>query len=164
MRAFVLGMVLAALVSCTSQDVEPNASPPTRLPKVTQGAPCPVTVPDGSHRAADSAGLGDQGFGGDGLWVGLWPNGRTRATDENVNRRGEIEMKFPWDRGIRGRLDITGRRLDADAPPLRSDVPDYGPTGFQATALIFPTEGCWEVTGTVRNSSVTFVTKVTLID
>jgi hypothetical protein len=92
----------------------------------------------------------------------LWPHGSARAIDDNVNGRGEIEMKFPWDRGIRGRLRISGRRLDADAPPLRSDVPDYGPTGFQPTALIFPTEGCWEVTGTVRRSSLTFVTKVTL--
>lgn len=162
MRPLLLGMVLAALVSCTSEDVQPNASPLTPVPKITEAAPCPVTVPDGSHRAADPAGLGDQGFGGDGLWVGLWPHGSARAIDDNVNGRGEIEMKFPWDRGIRGRLRISGRRLDADAPPLRSDVPDYGPTGFQPTALIFPTEGCWEVTGTVRRSSLTFVTKVTL--
>jgi len=46
-------------------------------------------------------------------------------------------------------------------PPLRARIPDgYGDTGFQATALIFPTEGCWEVTGKVGEASRTFVTRV----
>ena len=48
-----------------------------------------------------------------------------------------------------------GRRLTA------TDVPDgYGVTGFQASAVTFPTEGCWEVTGRVGNASLTFVTLV----
>jgi hypothetical protein len=72
-------------------------------------------------------------------------------------------MKFPWDRAVRGRLHITGRRIDGEAPPLRSHVPDYGLTGFQSTAVTFPTVGCWEVTGRVTSqTSLTFVTSVTL--
>jgi hypothetical protein len=43
---------------------------------------------------------------------------------------------------------------------LRSHFSDYGDTGFQASQVIFPTEGCWQVTGTVGDSSVTFVTRV----
>jgi hypothetical protein len=36
---------------------------------------------------------------------GLWPHGRVEASmEENVNRQREIVMKFPWDRGTRGRL------------------------------------------------------------
>jgi len=70
-------------------------------------------------------------------------------------------MKFPWWRMVRGRLQITGRRLDAPAPPLLAYVPDgYGPIGFQATGVKFPTEGCWEVTGTVGQANLTFVTFV----
>ena len=75
-------------------------------------------------------------------------------------------MKFGWTRGedLRGKLKIHGRRLDAPAPPLRANIPDeYGDTGFQATALIFPTEGCWEVTGEVAHIRVTFVTRVVRI-
>lgn len=56
---------------------------------------------------------------------------------------------------------VTGRRLDAPAPPLRADVPaGYGRTGFQASGVSFRTEGCWEVTGKVRQTTLTFVTFV----
>ena len=66
-------------------------------------------------------------------------------------------MKFPWWRGagLRGKLTIHGRRRDAAAPPLLADIPNgYGDPGFQATALVFPTEGCWEVTGQVADTSL----------
>jgi hypothetical protein len=54
---------------------------------------------------------------------------------------------------------ITGRRLDATAPPLRADVPaGYGRTGFQASGVSFRTEGCWEVTRKVRQTTLTVVT------
>jgi hypothetical protein len=44
---------------------------------------------------------------------------------------------------------------------LRADVPDgYGTTGFQVSGLIFPTGGCWEVTGRLGDASLTFVTFV----
>lgn len=67
-------------------------------------------------------------------------------------------MKYPWWRAVVGKLTIEGRRLDAPAPPLGAWIPDgYGLTGFQATAIIFPTEGCWEVTGKAGEASLTFV-------
>jgi hypothetical protein len=70
-------------------------------------------------------------------------------------------MKFWWWRGVPGKLRITGRRLDAPAPPVRASIPEgYGDIGFQATALIFPTVGCWQVTGKVGESRLTFVTLV----
>jgi hypothetical protein len=72
-------------------------------------------------------------------------------------------MKFGWLKGagLRGKLTIHGKRFDASAPPLRADIPEeYGDTGFQATGLIFPTEECWEVTGEVGETSLTFVTRV----
>jgi hypothetical protein len=72
-------------------------------------------------------------------------------------------MKIAWYRadGLRGRLSITGKRLDAVAPPLRAAIPSgYSDTGFQPSGIIFPTEGCWQVTGTVGTASVTFVTRV----
>jgi hypothetical protein len=50
------------------------------------------------------------------------------------------------------------------APNGVAEVPDgYGDLGFQASYVIFPTPGCWEVTGRVSDASVTCVTKVTKI-
>jgi hypothetical protein len=110
----------------------------------------------------DPAGLGKTGYGNGELWVGLWPHGRVRATDDNVNRRGEIVMKFPWDRAVHGRRRITGHRIDAQAPPLRARVQNHSMTGFQPSALVFPAERCWQVTGRIpRRTSLTFVTNVT---
>ena len=74
---------------------------------------------------------------------------------------GALQVKFGWWRGSAGRLTITGRRLDGEAPPLRARIPDgYGANGFQATALIFPTPGCWEVTGHLGDARLTFITEV----
>ena len=62
---------------------------------------------------------------------------------------------------MEGRLRIEGRRLDRSAPRLRADVPaGYGPTGFQATGLTFPTRGCWKVIGRVGDARLTFVVHV----
>jgi hypothetical protein len=73
-------------------------------------------------------------------------------------------MKFPWWRGVQGRLIIEGRRLDADAPALRAHIPNgYGASGFQATGLIFPTPGCWEVTGHAGEATLSFVVSVVKI-
>jgi hypothetical protein len=73
-------------------------------------------------------------------------------------------MKWPWWRGVKGQLTIEGQRLDASARPLRAHVGSgYGDTGFQASALIFPTPGCWEVTGRVDDASLTFVTRAVQI-
>jgi hypothetical protein len=42
-------------------------------------------------------------------------------------------------------------------------VPDgYGATGFQATAVTFPTTGCWKVVGGVGDAGLTFVVRVTV--
>jgi hypothetical protein len=96
------------------------------------------------------------------LWVGgLGDGGVIRADARLVERDGSIGWKLGWWRVVSGRLVITGRRLDAPAPPLRASVLDgYGSRGFQATGVSFPTEGCWEVTGAVGDAEVTFVTFV----
>lgn len=126
---------------------------------------CPVTKPNGivaggEHSAPDSFGNRQISVGPFGLWeegtVVFKPGGSGFVTSD-----GSLGMKFGWMRGIRGLLKIEGHRLDAPAPTLRSHVPaGYGDLGFQATYLIFPTPGCWEVTAQIGNASLTFVTKI----
>ena len=81
-----------------------------------------------------------------------------------VTQDGSLGMKFGWRRGVRGRLTISGRRLDAEVLPLRARIPDgYGEFGFQSTYVIFSTPGCWQVTGRVGDAALTFVTNVVKI-
>lgn len=122
---------------------------------VTIGAPAPAEIGAGLFGASSAA-------GNNGLWVGgLWPNGVLAAEPVFVNADGSVGMKFGWWRIASGKLQITGRRLDGDAPAATGDVPDgYGATGFQASGITFPAEGCWEVTGTVGSATLTFVTYV----
>jgi hypothetical protein len=160
-RLFPVAVLLAA-VACRSPAQPPAKDEASMEPRPVTTSECRVTLPSGEHAPGDPAGLGKLGYGNGQLWVGLWPHGRVQAAPDQVNRRGAILMKFPWDRAVRGRLHVSGMRLDAPAPPLRASLSDYGLTGFQPSTLIFPTEGCWQVTGTVKGrASLTFVTEVT---
>ena len=121
---------------------------------------CPVTAPNG-NTPPDEA-YAPEYHGNGALWTVLWPNGNILMKPQNIETDKSLSMKFTWWRGVKGKLTIEGRRLDAEAAPLRADIPDgYGETGIQASALIFPTEGCWEVTGRVGDAALTFVTRVT---
>ena len=122
---------------------------------------CPVTRPNGVRYSAEPPG---GNYGNDALVTGLWPEGKVVFKPGGagfVLSDGALSMKFWWWRLRPGRLRLEGRRLDGPAPPLRASLPDgYGEIGFQSTALIFPTPGCWEVTGRVGDASLTFVTQV----
>lgn len=144
----------------------PSAAPSSSLSTEAITTGCPVTLP---RRFRPPAGVSPDSLFGAGrshgngkLWVGgLWPQGVIAVGPDFIEQDGSVGMKFGWWRQTRGWLTITGRRLDSPAPPLRSDVSSgYGMWGFQASGVYFPTEGCWEVTGAVGQTSLTFVTLV----
>jgi hypothetical protein len=82
-----------------------------------------------------------------------------------VDYDGGLGMKWPWVRLKEGKLFIGGRRLDGDAAPARAYISDgYGLVGFQPVYLVLPTPGCWEITGAVAGSTLTFVMKVVRVD
>ena len=68
--------------------------------------------------------------------------------------------KVLWIRPQGTQLTIAGRRLDADASPAKATIPCCYPTGFQASGLAFPTEGCWQISAKAGTSELTFVTRV----
>jgi hypothetical protein len=123
---------------------------------------CPVTKPvkapvDFGDRLFGSS----SAFGNDDLWVGgLGDDGVILADPRFVESDGSIGWKFGWWRIVAGTLTVTGRRLDAPEQRLRALFDDYGSQGFQPSAVSFSSEGCWEVTGTVGGSDLTFVTFV----
>jgi hypothetical protein len=118
---------------------------------------CPVTHPNASAPLGKKPGRPSD-YGNGKLWTTLWPDGKVLVAPP---KGGYLRMKFPWWRGVRGPLTISGRRLDAPAPPLKADVSAaYGETGFQPSELLFPSEGCWEITGRAGDAELTFVTEV----
>jgi hypothetical protein len=129
---------------------------------------CNVTAPNGT--VAGSSERQDWSYGNALLSVGpfgLWPEGTVVFKPGGagfITRDGALGMKFGWTRGVRGRLNVSGRRLDGPAGRLVLEAPNgYGDIGFQASYLIFSTPGCWEVTAQVgerEDSTITFVTKV----
>lgn len=175
-RALLLVVVLAAACAPGGQG-RPSTPPagtyvPTQTPSagsIPEGIArgCPVAVPgpwDPPAGVSPDALFGaGNSYGNGKLWVGgLGDGGVIVATSQEVEKDGSVGWKFGWWRQPSGVLTITGRRLgDGSTAPLRVFVPrGYGRSGFQASGVYFPTEGCWEVTGEVGATTLTFVTFV----
>jgi hypothetical protein len=129
-------------------------------------ASCPVSLPNVSKSPDENFVSTTSGFQNeDGtLFTELWPEGVVifaRGGPGFVLPDGSLKMKWPWWRGVRGKLTIEGRRLDAPAPAPRAEFTGgYGDSGFLPITLIFPSQGCWEITGKVGNAQLKFVTLV----
>ena len=125
---------------------------------------CSVTRPNGSVPPGESSCPNCLGNGTQ--WAGLYPEGRvTPGGPGFILDDGSLSMKFWWWRGVPGKLTITGAQTRCTCTATAGKHPEaYGDIGFQATALIFPTVGCWQVTGKVGESRLTFVTLVVKAD
>ena len=115
---------------------------------------CPVTVVNGGTGGT---------YGNDVLEVVLWPQSKFVFMPGGagfVDSDGALGIKVGWERRKKGHLEVGGRRLDGEANPVRAYIYDYGEIGFQPIYLVFPTPGCWEVTGHVGDGSLTFVVSI----
>lgn len=127
-------------------------------------ASCPVTLPNGKSPARPGASDFNLGNEEGSLFTIPWREGMVIFARDGpgfVLPDGSLAMKWPWWRRVRGKLTIEGRRLDAPAPAPRAEFTGgYGDSGFLPITLIFPTQGCWQITGKVGNARLTFVTLV----
>lgn len=144
----------------TTRAMATDTSSSSRASSPAAPLPCPLTQPNGSTPPGVSQPCPDC-LGNGRLWVTLPPGSEILFAPDQPN--SPFERKFPWWRGpgVEGKLTIEGRRLDASAAQLGARIPEgYGEVGFQSTEVIFPTPGCWEVTGRVGDASLTFVIRV----
>jgi hypothetical protein len=88
-----------------------------------------------------------------------------------VEPDGSIGWKFGWMPAgidVRPGLTVSGRRLDVASLPLRVRGVNWGysctPTGRSrggwASAVSFPSAGCWKITGRVQDISLSFIVRV----
>jgi hypothetical protein len=154
-RTICVGMVAACLMGAVAFAQTPAPTEPA----------CAVTSKNGlglAHRVGQGA-AGNHGNEGRTIATSLWPDGTVTFKPGGpgcIEEDGAMWMKWPWwHEGKHKRLTIEGRRLDGTAPPLRAWVPDGYAGEFQSSALIFPTAGCWQVTGTVDDQALTFVVR-----
>lgn len=151
-------LALSAFIGCTDGPAtQPTSSPAASNDETTSQQPCPVTLANGIQPPGQTE-LSAQYHGNGMLWT-ILPQGGTLTIDPD--RSGKLRMKFGWWRAVNGRLTIEGYRLDGSDDKLTADIPDgYGDTGFQATGIYFPSEGCWEVTGKAGKGELKFVVEV----
>ena len=132
---------------------------------------CPVTKPYQSSLFVppspyeSSAGAGSFWFGTDRLWTGLPANGTWRGLGHYTPNDPTFRQKMQWWRQgydwhtePKPKLKVTGKRLDATAPPLIAEANNViGPPPSMMVGINFPTLGCWEITGRYEDDELTFV-------
>ena len=150
-------------LTATLQVEEMPASPPTDCPVTTQMSEAAFKAPE--PYSPDTPWDEMFWYGTEHFWTSLPTNGIW--ADLPHNPEGYTQKIFWWSNLFvlkdepEPALEVMGRRLDADAPPLKtngatnasaSDIGDAMLTGVD-----FPTLGCWEITGRYKKSGLTFV-------
>lgn len=141
-------------------DVTSVALPAGTTQPPAASSQCEVTLPNGSVPPGENP--SPYLYGNGVLWSEFWPRNTVLAGPKYIMPDGSIRMKWPWWREVIGDLHIAGRRLDGPAPPIATNVSSagYPPRGFLASTIYFPTEGCWELTATIADAQLKFVTVV----
>lgn len=171
----IVALLALLLFACSpggqSQAAAAPAPPPPAV--VQSAAPCPVTLPPDPAFTppppnAPSLAEGYFWYGSAALWTELPKNGVWSALPHNPE--GYTQKVLWWRQGYswtaepQPQLVVSGRRLDAAAPPLNiSRATNAFAPDIQSAMLVgvdFPTLGCWEITGRYAGTTLSFVVRV----
>jgi hypothetical protein len=130
---------------------------------VTQPPESAFTPP--SPYSPSAPGTGNFWYGTDLLWTvmprdGTW-SGLPLNPDGYTQKVLWWRQGYSWTEDPTPQLTVTGRRLDAPAPPLNvSRATNAFAEDIQSAMMVgvdFPTLGCWEITGKVADRALSFV-------
>jgi len=154
----LLTVLLSGCVRSKIPQVRSSAPPESATAQVTSAKSypareCPVTQPikDEPPRDPNASPFGLR------LW---YVNADRTIWLSSMSWQTNKAEKVVWIRPQGAQLEVSGRRLDGDAPPLEVGIPCCYPTGFQVAGIRFPVGGCWEVTARAGKSELRFVTRV----
>jgi hypothetical protein len=108
---------------------------------------------------------GGSWFGTDRLWISPPEDGTWRGLGHYTPTDPTFRQKMQWWRQgydyhtePKPKLKVTGKRLDATAPPLMAEANNViGTPPSMMVGMNFPTLGCWEITGHYEDDELTFV-------
>ena len=152
----------AELTATVQADIEAS-TPPEDCPVTTAANSLSFEAPAPYAAVAPWEGL--FWYGSEGLWTALHTNGVWEGLPDNP--AGYTQKIMWWSDSyvlkneLQPALVVSGRRLDAEAPPLKFDgatnayAEDIGDA--MLTGVDFPTRGCWEITGQYKKSELKFV-------
>lgn len=131
---------------------------------------CPVSLPAAGEFAppepfAPRPSVDEFWYGTSDLWTALPTSGRWEALPHN--KAGYTQKLFWWREGYDALAEpqpdiiISGKRLDDPSQTFTEDQTTHGiHPNYQSFMLVgvdFPTEGCWEVTGSYRGRTLSYV-------
>lgn len=141
----------------TESPIPPATCPVTRPPSLPFIPPSPYP----NHPPVP----GDFWYGDTNLWTVLPKTGVWSTLPHNP--KGYTQKVFWWRKGYswkdepQPQLSVTGRRLDAPAPPLHvSRATNVFAEDIQSAMLVgvdFPSLGCWEISGRYAGTELSFV-------
>ncbi len=151
------------------EDAQATTITPAPLPQ-DPPASCPITrPPDPTFTPPEpypaTAPYVAFWYGTNELWTMLNPDGKWQGLPHDTEGYGQ--KVFWWREGYdmtaenRPQIQVTGRRLDGDAPTFEQSG---GTNGYHAdmgefmlTGVAIPAAGCWEITGHYREATLSFV-------
>ncbi len=159
------------VASCGSPAAPAATAPPATALPGDPPATCPISKMGGGAysppppfdpHGPDAA---EFWFGSASLWTLLPTDGVWRQLP--LDASGYTQKTFWWREGYDWqaeplpKLTVSGKRLDASAPPLSASAATNGHEAhlqsFMLVGVQFPTAGCWQVTGHYGGSDLSYV-------
>jgi len=134
------------------------------LLRVSTTQSCPVTLPNANRPPGQPRWV--SWYGNGLLWAGVTADGIYSVAQDRVGADGSIGNKLLWVTTPPWRAPtISGKRLDAPAPPLHVIAVNQGSFSSAEkpsymSAVNFPTAGCWRLTARVADVSLSYVVDV----
>lgn len=163
--AVIAASGLAAAACTSGARPHPSPAPPARLSGGPAAVDCPVSRPSSHRPLPPSPSVrfingeylpgNSNGYGNADLWTGLPVNGQL-VTNRLPGHKGYVAM-MGWWLVHPGKLTVTATKLDGSPHgPSHGFAADVRTTaysahdGFRLSRMVFPSRGCWRITGIMR--------------